>query len=128
VPKSARGYPAGVWKGRIYVAANPDFVALLNDENRLGAVHVRRSAKLPQMHSPFLELLADTLDRGEREGLFRRGVDPMQLYISIAALGYFYFSNASTLSAIFKRDLAAEAARRQRRRHVIDLVMHALRP
>ena len=29
----------------------------------------------------------------------RRGIDPVQLYISIAALGYFYQSNRFTLSA-----------------------------
>jgi TetR/AcrR family transcriptional regulator len=111
-----------------YLAEHPDFVALLNDENRLGAVHVRRSAKLPQMHSPFIALLDETLDRGVEAGLFRRGIDPMQLYVSIAGLGYFYFSNSATLSAIFKHDLASKPARRKRRRHIVDLVMHARRP
>jgi TetR/AcrR family transcriptional regulator len=111
-----------------HLSAHPDFVALLNDENRLDARHVRSSAKLPRMHSPFVALLAETLSRGARAGIFRRGLDAMQLYISIAALGYFYFSNAPTLSAIFKADLATPPALRRRRRHVVDLVMRSLRP
>jgi TetR/AcrR family transcriptional regulator len=43
-------------------------------------------------------------------------------------LSYFYFSNTPTLSAIFGTDLSSPAARRGRRRHVVDLVMQALRP
>ena len=52
----------------------------------------------------------------------------MHLYISIAGLSYFFFSNTPTLSAIFGKDLAAPAAKRARRKHVVDLVMQALRP
>ena len=48
------------------------------------------------------------LERGVRAGQFHRGVDPVQLYISIAGLGYFYLGNRHTLSTIFERDLLAE--------------------
>ena len=61
-------------------------------------------------------------------GVFRKGVNPVHLYISIAGLSYFFFSNTPTLSAIFGTDLGSPAARRARRRHVVDLVMQALRP
>ncbi|WP_296525255.1 TetR/AcrR family transcriptional regulator [Rhodoplanes sp.] len=111
-----------------HLAAHPDFVALLTDENRHGAAHVRRSPKLPTMHSPLIALIAATLDKGAETGAFRHGIDPMQLYVSIAALGYFYFSNAATLSTIFKRRLDSRPAVAARRAHVVDLVMNALRP
>jgi TetR/AcrR family transcriptional regulator len=52
----------------------------------------------------------------------------VHLYISIAGLSYFYFSNTPTLSAIFGKDLSSRAARQARRKHVVDLVMHSLRP
>ncbi|HEY9455148.1 MAG TPA: hypothetical protein VIR82_20915 [Bradyrhizobium sp.] len=48
--------------------------------------------------------------------------------MSIAGLSYFYFSNTPTLSAIFGKDLSGQAARQARRKHVVDLVMHSLRP
>jgi hypothetical protein len=60
--------------------------------------------------------------RGAREGVFRDGVDPVQLYVSIAALGYFYLSNNHTLSTIFGRDLLAPRAKAQRLRHMVELV------
>lgn len=110
-----------------HLARHPDFVALLNDENRLGAPHVRRSAKLPAMHSPLVGMLAETLDAGVAAGLFRPRIDPTQLYISVAGLSYFYFSNAPTLSAIFGRDLTSAASLKRRRQHVVDLVMNSLR-
>ena len=111
-----------------HLAANPDFVALLNDENRWQAKHVRVSTKLPKMHSPLVRMIGEILARGAANGVFRPGIDPLQLYISIAALGYFYFSNRGTLSAIFRKSLSSPRALRERRRHVVDLVLHSLKP
>ncbi len=111
-----------------HLARHPEFVALLNDENRNGAIHVRGSARLTEMHSPLLSMLASILAQGVRAGIFRKGISPLQLYISIAGLSYFFFSNARTLSAIFGKDLSSAAALRARRRHVVELVMQSLRP
>jgi TetR/AcrR family transcriptional regulator len=111
-----------------YLSENPDFIALLNDENGYGGLHLRRSQALSAMHSPLIKLIAHTLRAGVAEGCFRPGIDPLQLYISMAALGYFYFSNTRTLSAIFGRDLAARREIALRRRHVVDFVMAAVRP
>ena len=101
---------------------------LLNDENRSGARHVRASLRIEDMHSPLVSMVSKILKQGVREGTFRKGVDPVHLYISIAGLSYFFFSNTPTLSAIFRKDLSSPAARRARRKHVVDLVMQALRP
>jgi TetR/AcrR family transcriptional regulator len=111
-----------------HLAAHPDFIALLNDENRGGAAHVRRSRKLEAMHSPLVSLVSSILAEGVKAGIFRKGINPVHLYISIAGLSYFYFSNTPTLSAIFGKDLSSRTARQARRRHVVDLVMHSLRP
>jgi TetR/AcrR family transcriptional regulator len=111
-----------------YLATNPHFIVLLNDENRGGARHVRGSTRLEAMHSPLVKSVSHILHEGVRTGMFRKGIDPIQLYISIAGLSYFYLSNTPTLSAIFGKDLSSRAARRARRRHVADLVLHSLRP
>ena len=111
-----------------HLAAHPDFIVLLNDENRGGARHVRGSRKLEAMHSPLVSMVQAILSEGIRAGVFRKGINPVHLYISIAGLSYFYFSNTPTLSAIFGKDLARPTARRARRRHVVDLVMQSLRP
>ena len=111
-----------------HLAEHPDFIVLLNDENRGGAAHVRRSKKIEALHSPLVAMVSKILGEGVRSGVFRKGINPVHLYISIAALSYFYFSNNPTLSAIFGKDLGSPTARRARRKHVADLVLHSLRP
>lgn len=111
-----------------YCQDNPDFVALLIGENLNRARHLRRSRRIREMHVSLLAVIGDLLDRGARAGVFRRGVDPTELYITIAALGFFYFSNVHTLSVIFGRDLNAAAARRRHRRHAVEVVLGFLRP
>src|SRR5436190_5921594 len=111
-----------------HLAAHPDFILLLNDENRGGARHVRGSRRLETMHSPLVSLVSKILREGVKTGTFRKGINPVHLYISIAGLSYFFFSNTPTLSAIFGTDFSSRAARQARRKHVVDLVMHSLRP
>lgn len=111
-----------------YLVMHPDFVAIVNDENRSEAVHLRDLRRISDISSPLLRMFAKTLAQGVRDGLFRKGVNPEQLYISITALSYFYFSGMPTLSTIIKKDLSTKAALRQRRKHVVDFVMQSLRP
>jgi len=111
-----------------YYLKHPEFLTLLNSENLYRARHLKRSRRLRAMNSPVIDTLAQVLARGEREGAFRRGVDPLQLYVSIAALSYFYLSNNHTLSAIFGRDLSTPNARRARLAHMTAVVLGYLRP
>jgi AcrR family transcriptional regulator len=110
-----------------YFLEHPEFMTLLNSENLHKGRHVRNSRRVPQMHSPLVETLRGILRRGERAGVFRKGVDPVQLYISIAGEGYFYLSNRYTLSQIFKRDLMSRAALAERARHNSAMILNALR-
>jgi AcrR family transcriptional regulator len=110
-----------------YYLAHPEFITLLNNENLHRARHLKKSKEIRALHSPLLEMLEGLLRRGERSGAFRRGVDAVQLYISIAALGYFYLSNNHTLSTIFGRDLMRPQALRQRVAHMTALVLGFLK-
>lgn len=109
-----------------YSLEHPEFQSLLNSENMYKGHHLRRSRRVHRLHSPLVETLRDILRRGERLGLFRRGIDPVQLYISIAAEGYFYLSNRYTLSRIFARDLMAPRALAARERHVRDMILNSV--
>jgi hypothetical protein len=75
------------------------------------------------MNSPLIETLGEELAAGRRRGDFRAGVDALQLYVSIAALSYFYLGNNHTLSAVFGRDLSTAAARRERLAHMTDVIL-----
>ena len=110
-----------------YYLEHPEFMTLLNSENLHMGRHVRKSRRVQEMHSPLVETLGAILRRGETQGLFRAGVDPVQLYISIAGEGYFYLSNRYTLSRIFDRDLMAPRALAERSRHITQMILNALR-
>jgi len=109
-----------------YFLAHPEFMTLLNSENLHKGRHVRRSRSVPEMHMPLVETLRGVLRRGERAGVFRKGIDPVHLYISIAGEGYFYLSNRYTLSQIFGRDLMTPAALAERARHNAGMILNAV--
>lgn len=109
-----------------YYLEHPEFLTLLNSENLHRARHLKRSKNIRAMNSPLIATLAEILRRGEAAGTFRRGVDPLQLYISIAGLAYFFLSNNHTLSQVFDRDLTTPAARAERLAHMTALVTGAL--
>jgi len=109
-----------------YFLRNPEFLALLNTENLARAKHLKRSTKVKSMHSPFVEMIRTVVNRGVASGDFSVAVDPVQLYISIAGLAFFYLSNSATLSVIFGRDLLSEDAKDERLDHMVGLVLAAL--
>jgi AcrR family transcriptional regulator len=110
-----------------YYLRHPEFMALLNTENLHRARYIKRSRKVKQLHSPFVAMIADILRRGEADGSIRKGIDAVQLYISMAGLSYFYLSNNCTLSAIFRSDLLSRPAKAARLGHMADLLVAALR-
>jgi TetR/AcrR family transcriptional regulator len=111
-----------------YVQSHPEFIALLLGENLHRARYLRKSRKIRDMHTSLLDAIGDLLKRGGRTGVFRKGVDPAELYITIAALGFFYFSNIHTLSTIFGRDFSSAAARRRHLDHSVRVVLGFLAP
>ncbi|MEQ8659860.1 MAG: TetR/AcrR family transcriptional regulator, partial [Gammaproteobacteria bacterium] len=68
----------------------------------------------------------DVLDRGVADGVFRAGVDPVQLNITIAAIGYYYLTNRYTGSILFERDFDTPDALDARLAFNIDTVLRLL--
>jgi AcrR family transcriptional regulator len=106
-----------------YYLAHPEFLTLLNSENLHRGTHLAQSGRVREMNSPLIDTLANILERGRAEGLFRGGVDPLQLYVSIAGMAYFYLSNQHTLSAVFGRDLMTPKAQHERLSHMCEVVL-----
>lgn len=101
-PEALSTFCRFVWR---YYHAHPEFIGLVNAENLHQASQLRRSPRLGELVSPVVEMLDRVVRRGERAGIFRKGIDATQLYIAIAGLGYFYLSNTHTLSAVLGRRL-----------------------
>ncbi|HEY2189769.1 MAG TPA: TetR/AcrR family transcriptional regulator [Caldimonas sp.] len=94
-----------------YYLEHPEFVALLSNENLMRGKHITKSVKVKQLSRPVLEILGTILAEGARQGIFRRGLDVKKVYLTLAALGYFYLSNRFTLSSFLGTDLMQAAER-----------------
>lgn len=110
-----------------YLNSHREFIRLLADENAQGAKHLQESELAQRTNSPLLSLVAETLERGVEEGVFRKGIDPLNLYISIAGMTYFYFANGATLSAIFGRNLDRTDSIVAYRDHIVSMTISGLR-
>ena len=110
-----------------YLATHPAFVSLLADENAHQGRHLQDSARLAELNRPIIELMRETLERGMAEGVFRQGLDPLHVYLSIAGMSFFYFANIHTLGRAFSRPLGSKAAIAERRAHIVDFALSAIR-
>lgn len=110
-----------------YYLAHPAIIRLLAGENMQNAKFLKRSRRLRDMHNSLANVLQTVLATGKKKGLIKPGIDPLQLYISLASLSYFYFSNASTLSTAFGRDLMSASELKARRAHAIEVVLDYVR-
>jgi hypothetical protein len=80
------------------------------------------------MHPHIIAVIADLLDRGVAEGVFRESVVAVSLFITILGLSVIGISNRYTLSAVFGRDLAGVDEAKTWRAHVIDVILRLLAP
>ena len=119
-PQAIRRLTEFTWD---YYIAHPEFMTLLNSENLHQGRHLAKSQRVRELNSPLIETLGEILERGRKEGIFRGGIDAVQLYVSIAGMAYFYLSNSYTLSAIFGRDLMTPKAHHERLSHMCEVVL-----
>ena len=105
---------------------NGPFVTITRSENLLGGQFVRQIPEITDISNPLIDKIATVLQRGVAEGVFRAGVDPLQLYVSIVALSAHHINAGHTLSVTFGTDVMASDWRAVRRAHVIALVSSAL--
>ena len=101
----------------------PALVRLMSIENIHYARHLKQSTSVKPLYAPLLETMRVLLARGQEAGVFRQNVDPIDLYISIAGLAYFYLSNRHSLSWIFDQKLDDPRRLEQREQHAVDVIL-----
>lgn len=106
-----------------YYLKNPEFITLVNSENLHRAKHVKKSDVLQTYSRRFVAMVNEILVRGVETGVFRPGVDPIQLNITIAAIGYYYLTNRFTGSILFEKDMMAKEALGERLRFNIETIL-----
>ena len=111
-----------------YYEAHPEFVRLVMNENIMGGVHMKRSKAIGKLNVTVIDAVRRILARGEKAGAFRRGIDPIELHMTISALGIFNVANRATFSTIFKRDMSSPKALSTRRNEIVEMILQHVRP
>jgi len=109
-----------------YYREHPEFVSLLNSENLHRGKHIRKSLRAREYSSPAIGTTDRVLQSGIARGLFRADLHARDLYLMIAATGYFHQSNRFTLSAFLGEDLESPTALARWEAFVLDMVLRGL--
>jgi len=94
---------------------NGHLVSLLRTENLMKARNMKKSSRIHEMSSPVLSMTERLLLRGVAEEKLAPDIDPLRLYVMIAALSQFHLTNVHTLSSEFGHDLSKTEWRAERR-------------
>jgi AcrR family transcriptional regulator len=106
-----------------YENTHPQFVRLVMNENIHYGKYLARSRAIRRLNATAIDAVRGVLERGVREGVFRAGIDPVDLHMTISALCFFNAANRYTFSRIFEKDMESRAAVAARRASVIDTIL-----
>ncbi len=106
-----------------YQLAHPDFIRLVMGENLLGGEFIARSTAIKAMNAPAIDALRSVYDHGVATGVFRGGIDPVELHMSISALSFFNVSNRHTFALIFDRQRQSPPNDTARRDHIVEMIL-----
>lgn len=110
-----------------YQRANPDFVRLVMNENIHRGEFLSKSEMIHKLNVPAIDAVTTVYQRGVQAGVFRAGIDPIDLHMSISALSVFNVANRHTFSIIFKCDLESPAAVSARRDSIVEMIVRYVR-
>jgi AcrR family transcriptional regulator len=102
---------------------NQDYIRLVMSENMQRVEYLAPSKIIQELNVTAIQAIRQLYDRGVAEGVFRAGLDPIDIHASISALTFFNVSNQHTFGLIFKHDPAAAAARAARRGNIVEMIV-----
>jgi TetR/AcrR family transcriptional regulator len=106
-----------------YMVSHQEFIRMMGIENIHHGKFLRQSKTVPQAAMPLMDSIKALLGRGQVQGVFRKNVDPLQLYVSILSLCYLHSSNKYTLSITFGEDLTDANWLTERRKHAREMIL-----
>ncbi|WP_150641166.1 TetR/AcrR family transcriptional regulator [Pseudomonas fluorescens] len=105
---------------------NVDFVRIVSIENIHNAEYVKQSDAIKAMNNTILHVLGEILQRGVEGGLFRRGLEPLDVHLLISSFCFYRVSNRHTFGEIFQIDLPDEAIKQRHREMICESVLRYL--
>ncbi|MGH6639182.1 MAG: TetR/AcrR family transcriptional regulator [Polaromonas sp.] len=106
---------------------NPDYIRLVMSENMERGAYLAQSKSIQELNVPAIQAIRMLYDRGVASGVFRPGLDPIDIHASISALTFFNVSNQHTFGLIFKRDAQSPEAIAARRHSIVEMICRFVR-
>lgn len=106
---------------------NENYIRLVMNENMQRGQFMAQSKVIHDVNVPAISAIRDLYERGVAAGVFRSGLDPVDIHASISALTFFNVSNQHTFGLIFKLDPRSPEAAARRRECIIDMVVRYVR-
>ncbi|MDO9197103.1 TetR/AcrR family transcriptional regulator [Rhodoferax sp.] len=106
---------------------NPDYIRLVMTENMERGMYLAQSKTIQELNVPAIQAIRKLYDRGVMQGVFRPGLDPIDIHASISALTFFNVSNQHTFGLIFKEDARSAQAVASRRNSITEMVVRFVR-
>jgi len=100
-----------------------DFIRLVMIENIHRAKYLKRSEVIRKINASAIDHIAAIYKEGVAKGVFRPGIDPVELHWLVSALCFFNVSNRATFSLIFGRDFGSEELLNRLRQNVVGAVL-----
>ncbi|WP_237182162.1 TetR family transcriptional regulator [Roseomonas marmotae] len=110
-----------------YHDEHPDFVRLVCIENIHHGRYIAQSEIIRNLNSTVIEVLGGILRRGERDGLFKPGIDPVDVHLMMSAVSFYRVSNRHTFGRLFRRDLEDAGLKQRHRQMLGDAVLGYIR-
>lgn len=102
---------------------HPEFVRLVMNENVHHGEHIAQITSMKQRNRSVIESLDAILRKGAEQGVFRAGIDPIDLHGMISALSFYNVSNRHTFQHNFGVDFSDPAVRAKRREQIIACIL-----
>jgi AcrR family transcriptional regulator len=102
--------------------SNEPFIRLVMIENIHHGEYLARSKVIQALNMTAIDSISRLYQRGVKDGVFRRGIDPIDLHWQISALCFFNVSNRATFSKIFSRDLKSKKALAHLREQTVEMI------
>lgn len=107
--------------------SNENFIRLVMSENMQRGAYLAQSKSIQSLNVPAIAAISELYERGVASGVFRAGLDPVDIHASISALTFFNVSNRHTFGLIFKQDAKEPDKAAMRRSSVIEMVLRYMR-
>jgi len=100
-----------------------DFIRMVMIENIHHGQYLEQSDVISRLNVTAIDHIASIYRRGVEEGVFRPGLDPLELHWQVSALCFFNVSNRATFSKIFGRDIGTDTAQDQLRENAVEMIL-----